>query len=77
MPDLYLKVLEKHLVNSRTTMVVKGFFDDTIKRHHITVHGIEILDYIEKIVEVSDAKKVLVICNTVKQMGVEGRIRQL
>lgn len=67
MPDLYIQALERQLGKSRFPLIIKTFVDDTILRHRIKIHNQSILDGVEEMKGMGQKKKVLIICNTVKQ----------
>lgn len=67
MPDLYRKALEKQLGKSRVPLVQDQFIDDSIIRHHIQLIETSIIKSVDEVACAGKFKKILVICNTVKQ----------
>lgn len=67
LPGFYFNALQRELGVSKKELVYGEFIDDTVRRHHISLldYAIHDEEIVEKMVQLGEVNKVLVICNTI------------
>lgn len=69
LPKFFFNTLQRKMKNAKKPIIKKEYCDDKIVRHHLSIEGNSILDtdVLSEIVDNSNKKSILVICNTVNR----------
>lgn len=67
LPLIYQKAIEENSKIQSKSIVSQKFYDDTSLRHYLEIREESIMGSVDEIIQKSNSKKILVICNTVQR----------